>query len=191
MVTTTELIASPSARIGVALIRVLTLRPSGTESATSSARTVSPLASVCSSGISASDTSRPSARRTEITSRSCSGGRPGMRRLSTMRRASRLNETGRPARASKTTTPTGEVSTRASRSARARRVSRCVRALVIAAPACDANSISTSSSSPLNSSPPAFSARKKWPTSAPRWRIGVPWKVRENARRGVMPSERT
>ena len=38
-----------------------------------------------------------------------------------MRRVSRLNETGRPARASRTTTPTGEVSTRASRSARARR----------------------------------------------------------------------
>ena len=52
-----------------------------------------------------------------------------------MRRASRLNETGRPARASSTTTPTGEVSTRASRSARARRSRRCVRALVIAAAA--------------------------------------------------------
>ena len=34
-------------------------------------------------------------------------GRPGIRRLSTMRRASRFNEPGRPAGASKTTTPTG------------------------------------------------------------------------------------
>ena len=42
MVTTTDPIASPSPRIGVALISVLTLRPSGTESTTSSARTVSP-----------------------------------------------------------------------------------------------------------------------------------------------------
>ncbi len=191
MVTTTEPISPPSARMGVALMSVLTLRPSGTESTTSSARTVSPVRSVCSRGISASDTSRPSARRTETTSRRCSGGRPGVRRLSTMRRASRLNETGRPARASMTTTPTGDVSTRASRSARARRSLRCVRALVIAAAAWDANSVSTSSSSSVNSSPSAFSARKKWPTSAPWWRIGVPWKVRENIRAGAMPSART
>ena len=111
MVTTTDPTPPPSARIGVALISILilTLRPSGgTESTTSSARTVSPAPSCCSSGISARDTSRPSARRTETTSRSCSAGRPGVRRPSTMRRASRLNETGRPARASRTTTPTGE-----------------------------------------------------------------------------------
>ena len=42
-----------------------------------------------------------------------------MRRLSTIRLASRLSEIGWPVATSNTTTPTGEVSTRASRSARA------------------------------------------------------------------------
>ena len=67
-----------------------TLRPSGTASSASSARNVSPLPSTCASGSSRSDTSRPSARRKAITSRSCSVGRPGVRRLSTMRRAPRF-----------------------------------------------------------------------------------------------------
>ena len=55
-----------------------------------------------------------------------------MRRPSTIRFVSRLKETARPVRASKTTTPTGEVSTRASRSARALCSAPCVRALAIA-----------------------------------------------------------
>ena len=71
-------------------------------------------------GISLSDTSRPSARRRDMSSSSSSVGRPAVRRPSTMRRASRLNDTSWPVRASNTTTPTGEVSTSASRSARAR-----------------------------------------------------------------------
>ncbi len=108
-----------------------------------------------------------------------------------MRRVSRLNDTGRPLSASKTATPTGDVSTRASRSARARRSARCARALAIAAAACDANSVRTSSSSSVNSPPSAFSARKKWPTSVPRWLIRVARKAREKTRAGVMPSERT
>ena len=183
--------ASPSARIGVALISVRTLRPSGTESTTSSERSVSPLLRCCATGNSRKLTSRPSARRNEITSRSCSGGRPGRRRLSAIRRASRLRDTARPLCASSTATPTGEVSTRASRSARARRSARWVCALTIAAAAWEANRVSTSSSSSVNASPSALSARKKLPTSAPRWHIGVPWKVREKVRAGSMPSART
>ena len=85
------------------------------------------------------ENSRPSARRQDRTSSSCSGERPGRHSPPTIRFASRLSETGWPVRASKTTTPTGEVSTRASRSARARCSARCRRALAIAAPACDAN----------------------------------------------------
>ena len=63
--------------------------------------------------------------------------------------------------------------------------------LAMADAACEANSANTSSSSPVNAAPSALSARKKLPTSAPRWRIGVPWKVRENAGAGSMPSART
>ena len=168
MVTTTESTPPSADGIGVTLTSVLTLRPSGTESTTSSARTVSALTSWRASGSSPSETSRPSARRKVITSRSCSAGWPGMRRLSTIRLPSRLNDTGWPLFASNTTTPTGEVSTRASRSARARCSARWVRALAIAVAAWEANSISTSSSSSVNSSPSAFSARKKFPTFTPR-----------------------
>ncbi len=53
----------------------------------------------------------------------------GGRRLSTISLASRLIDTGGRLFASKTTTPTGEVSTKAARSARACRSSPCVRAL--------------------------------------------------------------
>ena len=108
-----------------------------------------------------------------------------------MRRASRLNDTARPLFASSTSTPTGEVSTSASRSARARRSARWVRALAMADAAWEANSVSTSSSSPVNAAPSALSARKKLPTPAPRWRIGVPWKLRAKAGAGSMPSART
>ena len=109
-VTTTDPGTGPSASLGIALISVRTLRPSGTDSTTFSARTVSALANCC-----ASDTSRPSARRQTMTSSSSSSGRTGVRRLSTIRRASRLHDTIRPLAASKTTTPTGEVSIRVSR----------------------------------------------------------------------------
>ena len=188
MVITREVTAPPSARIGVALTSVLTLRPSGTESTTSSARIVSPLRISCSMENAPRLTSRPSARRKDSTSSTRSGGWPGWRRFSAMRRASRLNDTGPPVSASSTSTPTGEVSMRASRSALARRSSRWVRALAIADAACEANSVSTSSSASVNASPSALSARKKLPTSAPRWRIGVPWKLRENIGAGSMPS---
>ena len=95
-----------------------------------------------------------------------------------MRRTSRLNDSGAPVRASRTATPTGEVSTRPSRSARARCSPWWVRALAIAVAAWAANSFRTSSSSSVNSSPPSLSLRKKSPTCAPRWRSGVPCRVR-------------
>ena len=191
MVTTTDATQPSSAGIGVALISVLTLRPSGTESATSSARTVSPVPRYCAMGNSASELSRPSARLKVITSRSCSGGSPAVRSPSTIRRASRLNDTGRPLFASNTTTPTGEVSTRASRSARARRSLRKARALATADAAWDANSASTSSSSSVNCRPPALSPRKKWPTCASRWRSGALMKVQAGRKSTERPSERT
>ena len=50
MVTTYDSTAPSAARMGVALISVVTLRPSGTESVNSSARTVSPTASCSTNG---------------------------------------------------------------------------------------------------------------------------------------------
>ena len=190
-VTTNDATSPSSDRMGVALTSVVTRRPSGTWMTISSARTVSAVLSARASGTSARAISRPSARRTVSTSSSCSGERPGVRRPPTIRVASRLSETGVPVFASKTRTPTGEVSTRASRSARARCSARCVRALAIAVAACDANSTSTSSSSGVNSWPPSFSARKKWPTATPRCRIGVPWKVVARIRSAEKPRART
>ena len=111
-------------------------------------------------------------------------GGPACGRGSTIRLASRLDDNGCPVRASKTTTPTGEVSTSASRSVRARCTSRCVRALTIAATACEANSTSNSSSSGVNSPPPSLPARKKLPTRSSRWRIGTPCRVLETIRSG-------
>ena len=175
MVTTTETTAPSSARIGVPLTSIDTLRPSGTESSNSSARTVSPVPSHCARGNSLKDTSRPPGRRTVTTSSSASGGWSPVRSASTMRRASRLTETGRPVLASNTTTPTGEVSTRASRSARVRCSAlwaRCsavwARALAMAVAAWLAKSTTTSSSSSVNSGASSFSARKKWPTCTSR-----------------------
>ena len=191
MVTATDATAPSSSRIGVPSISIETLRPSGTESTISSARTVSPVPSCRAMENSPRPISWPSARRNVATPSSSSIGRPGMRSPSTMRRASRLNDSGSPVRASNTTTPTGEVSTSASRSARARRSSRWLRALAMAAAAWPANSASTSSSSSVNSGAPSFPARKKWPTVSPRWRIGVPWKVFAGIGSGEKPSERT
>ena len=170
---------------------MVTLRPSGTESVISSARTVSALLSCCAIGNSARETSRPSARRQVTSSSSFSRGRPGMLRPSTIRRASRLNDTGLRAPPPKTTTPTGEVSIRVSRSARARRSSRCARALAMAVAAWEANSIRTSSSASVNSRPPSFSARKKMPTCSSRCRIGVPSIVSDRIRSEEKPSART
>ena len=124
MVTTTDSTVPPAEWIGVALTSVVTLRPSGVEITISSARTVLASVSATESGNWSSAISRPSAYRQVSAPSSSSVWRPGERRLSTMRRASRLRETGRPFRASNTATPTGEVSTRASRSARARCSSR-------------------------------------------------------------------
>ena len=59
---------------------------------------------------------------------------------------------------------------------------RCARALAIAVAACEANSTRTSSSSPVNSCPSAFSPRKKLPTCTPRWRIGVACRVFDSVR---------
>ena len=179
---TTTVSTPPSPCTGVALSRVATLGPSGTESTISSARTRSALRSTVASGNVPSASSLPSARRQVITSRRSSVVRPGWRRRSTMRLASRLSETRRAVAASNTATPTGQVSTRASRSARARRSSRKARALAMATAACAANSTSSSSSSAVKRAPPAFSASQKLPTCSPRWRIGVPWKVRDGSR---------
>ena len=190
MVTTTDSISPSGDRIGVALISVRTLRPSGTASSISSARTISPLSSRCAVGNSPRGISRPSARRQEITSSNCSVERPGPRRPSTIRRAARLIVNGRPLPASKTTTPTGEVSTRASKRALACRSLRWARALATAAAAWEANSISTSSSSAVKASSSAFSARKKLPRCTSRWRSGAAWKARENIGVGSRPSER-
>ena len=124
MVTTTEASVPSSASIGVALTSVVMLRPSGVLSTISSARTASARLSALASGRRSRAISRPSAKRqVRIPSRS-SALWPGMRRLSTMRLASRLSETAWPVRPSNTTTPTGEVSISASRSARARRSAR-------------------------------------------------------------------
>ena len=142
----------------MALSSAVTLRPSGTRRTISSARTVSPVFSACASGNSRSDISRPSARRTVNTSSNCSGGWSGIRKPSTILLVSRLNDTGAPVLASKTTTPTGEVSIRVSRSVLARCSSRCLRALAMTSAACDANMTSVSSSSRVNSSLDSFSA---------------------------------
>ena len=122
--TTTDSTVPSEEWIGVALTRVVTLRPSGTESTISSARLVSALLSSRDRGNWSRAISRPSAKRQVMTRDSCSIGSPGVRRVSTMRLASRLSEAIRPLCASNTATPTGEVSTSASRSARARRSSR-------------------------------------------------------------------
>ena len=167
-VTTIDSTVLSRERIGVALTRVVMRRPSGTESVISSARTVSTVLMCCAIGNSAREISRPSARRHVIVSSSSSTGCPGLLRPSTIRRASRLNDTGAPVAPSKTTTPTGKVSISVSRSALARRSSRCARALAMAVAACEANSTSTSSSASVNSRPPSFSARKKLPTCS-RW----------------------
>ena len=172
-VATNDRTVPSSAWIGVALSSTRMLPPPGVETTISSARSVSARFIVSTSGKRSSSISRPSAKRQVATSSTRSRGWPGMRRTSNMRLASRLNDAGRPVRASNTTTPTGEVSTTVSRSARARCSARKVRALTMAAAACAANSSSTSSSSSVNSAPPSLSPRKKLPTWAPRWRIGV------------------
>ena len=124
IVTTTDTTSPAAPRLGVALTSVLTLRPSGTESTISSARTVSALLSCCASGNPRRETSRPSFRRTVILSSSCSTEQSGVRRPSTIRVASRLSDARAPVFASKTATPIGDVSTRASTSARTRCSSR-------------------------------------------------------------------
>ncbi len=168
MVTTIDT-AVPSAEwIGVALTSSVMRWPSGTESTTSSARTVAAPLITRFIGNSASAISRPSENRHVSPSSSSSSGEPVVLSLPASRLASRFNDTGWPVAASKTATPTGEVSTRASRSARARCSASCVRALSIALAACEANSTRTSSSSAVNSCPPSFSARKKSPTCTPR-----------------------
>ena len=75
-----------------------------------------------------------------------------------IRTASRLKDTGAPVLASKTATPTGEVSIRVSSRALARCSSRCLRALAMTSAAWEANMTSVSSSSGVNSRPPSFSA---------------------------------
>ena len=80
MVTTTDSTVPSAEWIGVALTRVVTVRPSGTESSISSARMVSALLSSRDSGNWPRAISRPSASRHVITCSNCSGGSPGVRR---------------------------------------------------------------------------------------------------------------
>ena len=152
----------------MALTSVVTDRPSGTTRTISSARNVSPERSNWASWDSSRETSRPSARRNFITSRSCSSGWPGVRRSPTILFASRLNVSGAPDLASKTTTPTGEVSIRVSRSSLAFCSSRCRRALAMTSAACEANITRVSSSAAVNASSPPFSQRLNVPTLWPR-----------------------
>ena len=70
-----------------------------------------------------------------------------------MRRASRLTDASLPVWASRTTTPTGEVSTSVSMSALARTASRYLRALAMTSAAWEANITTDSSSSWVNSPP--------------------------------------
>ena len=170
---TYDSISPPAARTGAAFSSTVTLRPSGTPSTISSARTVSPVASPSASGSSASDTSRPSARRMVSTSSSCSGGWSAPRMLSMTRRASRFTVIGRAVRASSTATPTGEVSISVSRPVRARCSSRRCPALSSAIAACDANITRVSSSSRVNSGPGRSRARWMLPSRSPRRRMGA------------------
>ena len=101
-VTTKDATWPSSAWMGEALSRTLTLRPSGTLSAISSARTVSPALSTSARGSSRRENSRPSERTQVTTSSRSSAAWPSSRRPSTMRMASRLTDTGAPVRASKT-----------------------------------------------------------------------------------------
>ena len=96
MVTTTDSTSPSSERMDVALIRVVTLRPSGAWRTISSARTVSPVLSAWARGNSSRETSLPSARRKVSTSSSCSAEPPGAHRSLTIRLASRLSDTGVP-----------------------------------------------------------------------------------------------
>ena len=152
IVTTTDSTAPLSPKMGVALSNAVTLRPSGTRRTISSARTVSALRRSWAMGNSFSETSFPSALMKVKSSRRSSGVWSGSRRVSTILIASRLKDFGAPVRASKTTTPTGEVSISVCRSARAMRSSRCLRALAMARAAWDAKSTSVSSSSRVNPS---------------------------------------
>ena len=172
MVTTIDSICPSSEKMGVAFSSRVRLRPSGTLMTTSSARAVSPDCSASATGNSLSETTRPSARRKVSTSRRSCADWSGSRKLSTIRRASRLKDLGNPVAASKTATPTGEVSTRVSRSFLALCSSQCLRALAMARAAWEANSARVSSSSRLNSCPASFSARKTLPTRSPRCRTG-------------------
>ena len=158
-VTTKDTTSPSSERMGVAFISAVTLRPSGVSMTISSTRTVSPALSACATESSSREMSLPSARRTVTTPRRSSTGLPGSCSTPSILLVSRLNDTGTPVLASKTTTPTGEVLIRVSRSALARRSSRCLRALAMTSAAWDANITRVSSSSRLNSWPGSRFAR--------------------------------
>ena len=145
--------------MGVAFISTLTLRPSGTDRTISSARAVSPVIIVWAMGTSAKDTLRPSPRWTVSMCRSCTRGRSGILRVSKILTISRLKDTGAPVLASKTATPTGEVSIRVSRSVLARGSSWYRRALAMTRAAWEANITRVSSSSAVNSRPSSPLAR--------------------------------
>ena len=92
MVTTTDSTSPSSEKMGVALIRVVTLRRSGACRTISSARTVSPVPSALARGNSSRETSLPSNRREVSTSSSCSVEPPGAHRSLTILLASRLTD---------------------------------------------------------------------------------------------------
>ena len=106
--------------IGAAFINVVTLRPSGTWSTVSLARIFEASLNTWTTECSSSEITHPSGRRNVIISSSSSTGWPGVTNPWRIRFISWLYETGLPDLASKTATPTGEMSTKASRSARTR-----------------------------------------------------------------------
>ena len=147
MVTTTDTTSPSPERIGVELMSIRTLRPSGTTAR--SPRCASPWRSRAAGPGAAPPGKTPARRRPHvITSSSCSVGWPGVRSSSTMRAPRGSERPHGRFPPPNTTTSTGEVSIRASRSARARSTARYVRALAIAVAACDANSTRISSSRP-------------------------------------------
>ena len=103
----------------------------------------------------------------------CSTGWSCGRMISTILSVSRLYDTGAPDFASKTTTPTGQVSIRASRSDLARRSSRYLLALAMTSAAWEANITKVSSSSRVNSPPVSPFATHMKPNRTPLLRMGA------------------
>ena len=166
-VTTIDSNSLHSVSIGVELTRTATDRPSGTDRTISSARSVSLPLRTCAKGNCSRDTSRPSSRLNVRVFRSSLSVCPGLRTASTILRPSRLKDPSSPVRASRTATPTGEVSMSVCRPALARCSSRYRRALEMTSAAWAANMTRVSSSSWVNSGLSNPRAKKMLPIPSP------------------------